>query len=63
MVQQIRESEPQSICIIPVDTVTRHSDEELITFGISAIRAKQQAEQLLAASYGCNSPVVTAGKN
>ncbi len=54
MVQQFRQDEPQYICVIPVDSVTRNQDEEIVTFGISADDAKTKAEQLLAENYGCS---------
>ncbi|WP_193196089.1 hypothetical protein [Nostoc sp. MG11] len=54
MVQQIRHNEPQYICIIPVDRITGNQDEEIITFGVSANEAKNQGEQLLTSTYGCN---------
>ncbi|MBN3949250.1 MAG: hypothetical protein V7K14_04605 [Nostoc sp.] len=54
MVQQIRHNEPQYICIIPVERITANQDEEIITFGISADEVKQQGEELLASTYGCN---------
>ncbi len=54
MVQQIRQNEPQYICVIPVDSITGNQDEEIITFGVSVNEAKNQGEQLLASTYGCN---------
>jgi hypothetical protein len=54
MVQQLRQDEPQYICVIPVDSVTGNQDEEIVTFGISADDAKNQAQKLLADNYGCN---------
>jgi len=59
MVQQIRQNEPQYICIVPVDSITSNRDEEIITFGVSANEAKNQAEQLLASTYGCNQSQVS----
>ncbi|MBL1198803.1 MAG: hypothetical protein FWK04_06890 [Nostoc sp. GBBB01] len=54
MVQEIRQNEPQYICIIPVDKITANQDEEIMSFGISADEAKNQGEKLLASTYGCN---------
>lgn len=54
MVQQPRREEPLYSCVIPVDSVTGHQDEEVVTFGVSAEDAKSQAEQLLASDYGCS---------
>lgn len=54
MVQQVRQSEPQYSCVIAIDSVTGHQDEEIITFGVSADEAKNKAEQLLADQYGCS---------
>ncbi|NDJ23776.1 hypothetical protein GS682_19445 [Nostoc sp. B(2019)] len=54
MVQQIRHNEPQYICIIPVVRITGNQDEEIIAFGVSANEAKNQGEQLLTSTYGCN---------
>ncbi|ARV59239.1 hypothetical protein BZZ01_11920 [Nostocales cyanobacterium HT-58-2] len=53
MVQQIRPSEPQYICVIPVESITGNHEEEIMTFGVSADEAKHQAEQLLRNNYGC----------
>ncbi len=54
MVQEIRQNEPQYICIIPVDKITGNQEEEIITFGASVDEAKNQGEELLASTYGCN---------
>ncbi|MFH7030991.1 MAG: hypothetical protein ACHBN1_38005 [Heteroscytonema crispum UTEX LB 1556] len=54
MVQQIRQNEPQYICVIPVDSITGNPEEEIMAFGVSTDEAKNQAEQLLASTYGCN---------
>lgn len=54
MVQQLRQDEPQYVCVIPVDSVTGNQDEEIVCFGVSADDAKSKAEQLLAEDYGCN---------
>lgn len=54
MVQQIRHNEQQYICIIPVDRITGNQGEEIIAFGVSANEAKNQGEQLLTSTYGCN---------
>lgn len=58
MVQQSREEKPLYSCVISIERVTGHSDEELMTFGASAEEAKHQAEQLLANDYGCNQEVI-----
>ncbi|MEB3279865.1 MAG: hypothetical protein VKK42_13205 [Lyngbya sp.] len=55
MVQQPRNEQPLYSCVIPVDSVTGYSDEEVIVFGTSIEDAKQQAEQLLIDQYECNS--------
>ncbi|MDZ8055566.1 MAG: hypothetical protein RMX68_011865 [Aulosira sp. ZfuVER01] len=54
MVQQIRSNQPQYICIIPIESLTSNRDEEIMTFGVSADETKNQAEQLLVSTYGCN---------
>jgi len=54
MVQEIRQNEPQYICIIPVEKITGNQDEEIMAFGASADEAKNQGEELLASTYGCN---------
>ncbi|RCJ25715.1 hypothetical protein A6S26_15370 [Nostoc sp. ATCC 43529] len=54
MVQEIRQNEPQYLCIIPVDKITGNQDEEIMSFGASADEAKNQGEELLASTYGCN---------
>ncbi|MFN6562205.1 MAG: hypothetical protein RMY28_020760 [Nostoc sp. ChiSLP01] len=54
MVREIRQNEPQYICIIPVDKITGNQDEEIMSFGASADDAKNQSEELLASTYGCN---------
>ncbi len=51
---QLRQEEPQYVCIIPIDSVTGHQDEEIMTFGVSAYEAKNEGEQLLANKYGCS---------
>lgn len=58
MVQQPRMSEPRYSCIVPVDSLTGHPDEEVMAFGVSAEEAQNQAEQLLRTQYGCSSAVV-----
>jgi hypothetical protein len=54
MVQQIRQNEPQYICVIPVERITANQDEEIMTFGVSAEDAKKQGEELLTSTYSCN---------
>ena len=54
MVQQLRQDEPQYSCVIPIERVTGNQDEEIITFGVTALDAKNKAGQLLADKYGCN---------
>lgn len=54
MVQQIRQNEPQYICIIPIERITGNQDEEVMTFGVSASEAKKQGEQLLVSTYNCH---------
>ncbi|BAY08389.1 hypothetical protein [Calothrix sp. NIES-2098] len=54
MVQEIRSNQPQYICIIPIERLTGNRDEEIMTFGVSADEAKNQAEQLLVSTYSCN---------
>jgi len=54
MVQQLRQDEPQYVYVIPIDSLTGNQDEEIMTFGVSADDAKNQAKQLLADKYGCN---------
>ena len=54
MVQQIRHSEPQYSCIIPIDSITGNADEEIMTFGVTAEDASNEAKQLLASRYGCS---------
>lgn len=54
MVQQIRQSEVQYSCVLPIDSLTGNPDEEMMTFGITAEDAKKQAEHLLSSNYGCN---------
>lgn len=51
MVQQIRQNEPQFICVVPVESITGNSDEEIMSFGISIDAAKSEAKQLLASTY------------
>lgn len=58
MVQQPREEKPLYSCVISIEHITGHPDEELMTFGASAEGAKHQAEQLLARDYGCNEEVI-----
>ncbi len=53
MVQQIRQNEPQYICVVPVESITGNLDEEIMSFGISVDAAKSEAEKLLASTYGC----------
>lgn len=59
MVQQPRQDEPVYSCVIPVDSLTGYTDEEVIVFGTSIEDAKHQAEQLLISQYGCNSNQIT----
>ncbi|BAY25098.1 hypothetical protein NIES2100_48990 [Calothrix sp. NIES-2100] len=54
MVQQIRSNQPHYVCMIPIESLTGHQEEEIMTFGVSADEAKKQAEQLLTSTYGCN---------
>ncbi|MBV9385123.1 MAG: hypothetical protein JOZ78_01710 [Chroococcidiopsidaceae cyanobacterium CP_BM_ER_R8_30] len=54
MVQSVRQEEPQYVCVVPVETVTGHQDEEIMTFGVSVDEAISKAEQLLTETYGCN---------
>jgi hypothetical protein len=54
MVQQVRQEEPRYSCVITIESVTGNQDEEIVTFGISADDAKNQAALLLADNYGCN---------
>jgi hypothetical protein len=54
MVQQLRLEEPQYSCVVPIDNFTGNQDEEIMTFGVSALESKNKAEQLLADDYGCN---------
>jgi hypothetical protein len=54
MVQQVRQEEPQYSCVIPIDSITGNQDEEIMSFGVSADDAKNQAAQLLANNYGCS---------
>lgn len=53
MVQQIRQNEPQFICVVPVESITGNLDEEIMSFGISIDVAKSEAEQLIASTYRC----------
>ncbi|MBW4605206.1 MAG: hypothetical protein KME29_38070 [Calothrix sp. FI2-JRJ7] len=53
MVQQIRQNEPQFICVVPVESITGNLDEEIMSFGISVEAAKSEAEKLLASTYRC----------
>jgi hypothetical protein len=54
MVQQIRQSEPQYSCIVPIGSITGNADEEMMTFGVTAEDASNEAKQLLASRYGCS---------
>jgi hypothetical protein len=54
MVQQVRPSEPQYSCVVPIDSITGNAEEEIITFGVTAEDAKNQATQLLSSNYGCS---------
>ena len=54
MVQQLRLEEPQYSCVVPIDNFTGNQDEEIMTFGVSALEVKNKAEQLLVDNYGCN---------
>jgi len=47
MVQEIRQNEPQYICIIPVDKITGNQDEEIMSFGISADEAKKSRRKII----------------
>jgi len=58
MVQQLRQDEPQYVCVIPICSITGNQDEENMTFGVSIDDAKNKAEQLLAENYGCNDDAV-----
>lgn len=58
MVQQPREEKLLYSCVISIEHITGHPDEELMTFGASAEEAKHQAEQWLANDYGCNEQVI-----
>nr|WP_152589214.1 hypothetical protein [Nostoc sphaeroides] len=40
--------------MIPVEKITGNQDEEIMSFGASADYAKEQGEELLASTYGCN---------
>lgn len=60
MIQEVRQDEPQYICVIPVASITGNQDEEIMTFGVSADEAKNQALQLLVDKYGCSELQVTA---
>jgi hypothetical protein len=53
MVQQPRQEQPQYCCIVPVDSLTQRSDEEIMAFGTSEEEAKNTAKQLLVSQYGC----------
>jgi hypothetical protein len=55
MVQQPQRDQPLYSCVIPVDSVTGYTDEEVIVFGTSIEDAKHQAKELLFNQYGCNS--------
>ena len=54
MVQQLRQEEPLYSCVITIENITGNQDEEIMTLGVSADEAKNQAAQLLADNYGCN---------
>ncbi|MCX7595470.1 MAG: hypothetical protein N2235_17275 [Fischerella sp.] len=54
MVHEIRPNEPQYVCIVPIEKITGNKDEEIMTFGISAHDAINQATQLLADNYKCD---------
>lgn len=54
MVQQVRPSEPQYSCVVPIDSITGNADEEIIALGVTAEDAKNQATELLSSSYGCS---------
>ncbi|PMB52441.1 hypothetical protein CEN39_09805 [Fischerella thermalis CCMEE 5201] len=53
MVQEIRTNEPQYVCVVAIEKVTGNQDEEIMTLGVSADDAKNQAMQLLADNYQC----------
>lgn len=58
MVQQLRTDEPKYTCVVPVESLTGCADEEIVTFGASALEAKNQAEELLAKNYGCGEDAI-----
>jgi hypothetical protein len=41
-------------CVVPIESVTGHIDEEAIAFGTSEAEAKTAAIALLMDHYGCN---------
>lgn len=54
MVQQIRQGEPQYICVVPIESITGNQEEEIMAFGVSVEDAKHQAKQLLENDYRCD---------
>jgi hypothetical protein len=54
MVQQTRQNEPQFFCVVPVESITGNSDEEITSFGLSVDAAKSEAEKLLASIHRCS---------
>ncbi|MGH2413604.1 MAG: hypothetical protein ACRDEA_07920, partial [Microcystaceae cyanobacterium] len=59
MRQQPRPEKPLYSCIVPLESVTQHQEEEAIAFGVSAEDAKSQAQQLLAQKYGCDEKTIS----
>ncbi|MEB3829079.1 hypothetical protein [Phormidium sp. CCY1219] len=53
MVQEVRRNEPQYSCIVPIESLTGNQNEEIMTFGVSAAAATEEAERLLSSQYGC----------
>ncbi|MBW4489059.1 MAG: hypothetical protein KME12_14820 [Trichocoleus desertorum ATA4-8-CV12] len=55
MVQEVRPNEePLYSCTVLVEALTAHPDEEVVSFGNSPETAREQAQQLLIAHYGCS---------
>jgi len=40
MVQQLRPGEPLYSCVVPIDSFTANQDEEIVTFGVLAMRPR-----------------------
>ncbi|HEY9663831.1 MAG TPA: hypothetical protein V6C65_35735 [Allocoleopsis sp.] len=59
MIQQIRQNEPQYRCVVSVEPITGHSDEELMAFGTTAAAAQSQVESLLRDRYHCTEAQIT----